>query len=533
MLWAERLFVNGKIYTLSRSNRRVDALACLGEDILAIGSYSDLQSLRGPHTDVVDLGGRAVIPGLIDSHLHLYVYAWGRAGVELRGVRSIAELKARVARAAANRPIGSWIWGQNWDQGLLAEGRWPTREDLDEVAPDHPVYLDRVCWHVLVANSAALSRAGIGENMPDPPHGAIGRYPGGRPNGLLFEAARAPIYSAIGRLPVAEGAAILEQGIADALANGLTGIHSCDLEAMSYYSYLHSQGRLPLRTYLFQGEEKLPALEGLGLRSGFGDRYLQIGGLKLFLDGSLGARTARLSAPYADDPATCGMLTMEPEHLVAVVRRAGELGFQVGIHAIGDEAVGLAADAVEREIIDRGRASLRPRIIHCQVMTENLIRRFADNRILADIQPAFVTSELHWAGSRLGAARASLSYAWRSMIDAGIHCQAGSDCPVEPLNPFQGIHAAVTRQDFTDQPPAGWCPEQRLTVEQAIRLYTSNAAYASFWEGWKGTLEPGKVADFIVLSADPFTVEPAVLKEIGAEATVVGGRVVWTKSKQG
>lgn len=529
----------GDVITLDPARPRAEALLSLGDRLVAVGSdrevrgaYEGLRGLRGARTQPpIDLAGRAVIPGLIDSHLHLLMYGFFLTQVDLNGTGSIAELQARVAQRAGRTAPGGWITGSGWQQDLFAERRMPDRLDLDRAAPDHPVILHRVCYHASVANTLALRLAGIGANTPDPPGGVIERDPAtGEPTGILHESASGLVASKIPPPTPEQTLAALDTANQRASAAGLTSVHTCESPgaAMRAYLSLRDQGRQTVRAYvdLTLGPEDHSALQ---VPTGLGDQWVRTGAIKLFADGSLGARTALLRGPYADDPSTCGMAIYPQEVLDQMVRLAHLEGRQVAIHAIGDGALAMALDAIEAAVTAAPRPDHRHRIIHAQVTGADLVRRMRDLQVVADIQPKFVTGELEWAGSRLGPCREPYSYCWRTLIESGVRCAGGSDCPVEPLEPLWGIYAAVTRSGMKGQMPGGWLPDQKLDVMTALRLFTIDAAYGAFEETIKGTLEPGKLSDFVVLDHAPDRVDPHAIRDLEVQMTVVGGRVVYSR----
>lgn len=524
----DQIVVGARFYPLTVDNRPFEALAIAGDRICAVGTRAEIEALAPAGCRRVDLGGATVLPGLIDSHMHLAWYGFFLNQVDLNGTRSISELQQRVAAHAAKLGPGEWVVGGGWDQGMLAEKRYPTRYDLDAVVPDRPVVLDRVCYHAVVVNSAALALAEITRDTPAPADGEIRRDANGEPTGVLTESACDLVKRHMPEPSYAQTREALLRAMARANAAGLTSVHTNDQGVLDVLQELRKEGRLTLRIYLDR-TMSLPEIEASGLRTGFGDEWLRIGSVKLFADGSLGARTAALYEPYSDDPGTRGLLMYAQEELDALVLAAHRAGMQVAIHAIGDRAVDGAIDAIERALRAQPRADHRHRIIHLQVINPRIIQRLKALELIADIQPKFVTGEQAWAGERVGPERVRWAYPWKCLWDAGVHCAGGSDCPVEPLEPLWGIYAAATRATMEGTPREGWLPEQRLTVEQSIALFTRNAAYVSFEENLKGTLAPGKLADLVVLGADPFAVDPLAIKDIPVLMTMVGGDVVYQR----
>lgn len=525
--------INGRIHTLDPERPRARAVLLQDGRVAAVGDDADVLRRRPPGCRVIDLEGRAVTPGLTDAHCHLLQYGFTLLAVDLYGVASLDEMLRRTAEAAAGTPPGQWVVGRGWDQDRLAEGRWPTRRDLDLAVPDRPVLLRRVCGHAAVANSRALQLAGIDEGTPDPPGGRIEREADGRtPSGVLHEAAIRLVDRVIPPPDRAARRRALEAAVRRAHAAGLVGVHTQDVwdpgqiqEILDLYREVRDQG-LPLRVYLLVGHRALEELLALGLKTGDGDDFVRIGPVKLFADGSLGARTAALSEPYADDPGNRGMLVHEPAELAALARRATEGGCQVAIHAIGDRAADAALDAFEQAAGGGSAAARRFRLIHCQVMRPEQWERMRRLGVIADIQPRFAATDQRWVERRLGRSRLEGAYAWRSLAEAGLVICAGSDAPVEPIEPALGLDAAVHRTGDDGLPPGGWLPAQRVAPVEALGWFTRGAAYAAFAEHEAGRLAPGFRADLAAWSHDPLEDDPACLRHLEAHLTVVGGRVV-------
>ena len=503
--------------------------------VAALGSETAVREVAGPRAEVEILPREAVVlPGFVDGHCHLLWCGAVASQLDLRDVSSPDELAARVARRAAQLPPGTWIEGYGWDQSRFDPPRWPDRTLLDRAAPDHPVLLRRVCRHVAVANGAALAAAGVHRDTPDPAGGRFVRDEAtGELTGLLEETAIERVAAARPEPGFAERLAGLLEAIAQAHAVGITAVHSHDvhqpgeLEAVrALYAAARERGR-PLRVALDVGAAALADARAWG-PSGHGDPWLRMGSIKFFADGSLGGRTAALREPYADgDGRERGLLRHEPEELAALVAEAAAGGYQVAVHCIGDRAVDVALAAVEAA---RGRGGPgRHRLIHVQVMAPEHPARLAAAGVVAEIQPRFLASDLAFVEDRLGPARSRWAYAWRSLLAAGVPLSAGSDAPIEPLAPLEGVQAAVTRDDLAGHPAGGWHPEERLTVGQILRAYTAGAAYGALAEGLWGSLWPGALADAVVLGADPEEVPPHELRHIPILATYVAGEAVYRR----
>jgi predicted amidohydrolase YtcJ len=530
-----RLFVNGRIRPYAHG-REKEALAVLEGRILYVGDRDVAKNSfpRGVIPDVVDLQGKSVLPGFIDSHMHLMNLGLALRNLQLGGVRSIAELKKVVAERAKTAAPDEWILGRGWDQDSFAEKRYPTRRDLDEASGGRPVYLTRACGHLAVLSSKALELAGIGKETPDPPGGAIDRDMYGEPTGVLRETAQG---LARDRIPEPTADTMLEctkEGMKYMLERGITSIHPNDglesvRETMDVYRKAHESG-LPLRVYWDLPVSMLAELAETPLRTGDGDDYLRIGAAKMFADGSLGGRTAALEESYSDEPGNSGILVTSEDDLRKDVYWAHSLGMQVAVHCIGDRATRVSLSAIDNAQSRLPRKSLRHRLVHTQILSPALITEMRRVRVVADVQPKFLTTDMRWAHERVGAQRMRSSYAWHTMLKAGIPLAGGSDCPVEPSDPLWGIYAAVTRKDMDGHPSGSYYPNERITTEEALRLFTEGGAYAEFNEDKKGTLECGKLADFVVLSQDLFRVAPDDIKDIEVLMTVVGGELAYQKA---
>jgi len=521
MLNATLVLLNGKIYTFNPDKPKAQAVAVFEEKIVYVGENSEASKYIGPQTKVVDLKGKTVLPGFTDCHVHISGFGRSLFALNLRNVTSIAELKELVKEKAESLPQGAWIFGRGWDQEKFAEKRLPTRWDLDEVAPNNPVALFRVCGHICVVNTKALEKAGIGKDTLAPSGGKIDKDPKtGEPTGILRENAVELILKSF---PKANEEEILRFCLAacrKAVEAGLTSIHwiiESPVE-MRVIQQMRRQGRLPLRVYLFIPVEFLEKLEGLGLMQGFGDSTVKIGGIKILLDGSLGARTAALYEPYNDMPETKGMLIYSQEEFEKLILKAHKAGLQLAVHAIGDKAIDVVLKTFEKVLKEAPKVNHRHRIEHASVLNEKLIQQMKRLGVIASVQPHFIVSDF-WVEDRLGKERARWVYPFKTLLKEGVVVCAGSDCPVEPISPLLGVWAAVAKQPNL---------EEKLTVEEALRLYTVNAAYAAFEEKLRGTIEEGKLADLVVLSEDPFEIEPENLKDIKVLMTIVGGQIVYS-----
>ena len=529
---SSRLIVHGgPILTMDPAQPEVEAIGIVGNRIAAAGSLADVTALV-PQAESFHLGGRLATPGLYDAHCHVMMtgFALNELDVSAESAPSIAAIQRLVAEAAARVPAGTWIVGQGYDQASLADQRHPTRADLDAVAPDHPVLLWRSCHHIAAVNSAALRAGGVSAATPDPGDGRIDRDEAGEPTGVLREAAVGLVSAAIpdpGEDQIAE--AIVAGGNAFR-EHGVTSVAEAGIrlpEQVRAYQRLAERGELPLRTYLMMIiDDTLDALIDLGLRSGFGDDWLRIGNAKLFSDGSIGGRTARMRRPYEGEPDNYGIWMIPPDEIKAKVLRAHLAGFQIGIHAIGDAAIDLILDAYAEAQAAAPSPDIRHRIEHCSIVDLPLIERIAREKVV----PIPGTTFLHYTRpayeQNLGRERFRYAYAMKTFAEHGIVAAASSDAPVVPVDPLLGIETMVTRLDRTG---ADAWTEERIPVEDAIRAYTVNAAYASHEETSKGTLATGYLADITVFDRDLRAIAPTAIHEARVDATIQDGAVAYQR----
>ncbi len=513
------ILYNGQIHTMDPRRPLVDRLAVTGGRIAAVGD--EVGPVDGPIT--VDLGGRTVIPGLIDSHIHFVWYCMGQRNLDLRGATSLSEALAQVAAQAAVTPSMQWIRGGRWDCNLWG-GQFPTRYDLDRVAPEHAVMLASKDGHSIWVNSRALELAQVSAQTADVPGGRIFRDTSGEPTGILQENAMDLVYRAAPPPSVADMVAACRAGVPLAHQVGLTGIHDCEgSDEFAAFQELERQGELTLRVLMHIPAENLDAAIAVGLRDGFGHERLRLHGVKLFADGALGSRSAWMLHPYEGDADNRGVPTLPAEELADRVRRANRAGLSVAVHAIGDAANRAVLDAIEQQ----GVWSLRNRIEHVQLLHPDDAPRLARLGVTASMQPIHATSDMDIADRHWGE-RAAAGYAWRSLLLAGAVLAFGSDAPVEDWSPLRGIHAAVTRRRPDGTPGAeGWYPAQRISVTEAVHAYTMGAAWAGGEEQIKGSLMSGKLADLVVLDRDIWAVDPMDIGQTQVVGTMVGGQWVY------
>ncbi|MEW5785131.1 MAG: amidohydrolase [Bacillota bacterium] len=535
---------NGNIITMDKRSPRVRAVAARGGKIVASGQDAAVLTLREPATTVVDLKGKTVVPGFNDSHMHLLGYALTRNMVDLRRCHGAGELARAIQGHIREHEIGqgAWVFGWGWDQTLFADREMPTRADLDIASTEHCLVALRTCGHLCAVNTATLRAAGIFEKPPAVKGGSVAVDKHGVPTGVLAEKAMDLVLGLLPSIGKDIIKALILMAAEDFLKAGLTSVQTDDLahfkgdvsEVLNAYIELDQAGAMPLRVnaqLLLPTLEKLRAFLAMGYRTGFGSDFFKIGPLKLLTDGSLGGRTAYLAAPYSDDPGSRGIPVLNRELLEELVETAHAAGMQVAAHAIGDAAVEMALDSFARAQKSHPRDDPRFRIIHASFVRPDLLDRFKRQRLAADIQPAFVPSDSPFVEDRLGPDRARWVYCWRSFLEKGIRMGGGSDCPVESYQPLLGLHAAVTRQDLSGHPPGGWFPGQKLTVEEALAIFTLGSAYCSFEEDLKGSITPGKLADMVVLSEDITRINPDQIKDMTVEMTVMHGKLVWAADR--
>jgi len=537
MQTASVILVHGRIHTLDPAVPDATALAVAGDRIAKVGSDKEINALVGPGTRKIDLENRTVIPGLIDAHLHLMEIGKALEQIDLRDIDSPEEVVRRIGEAAAQAPSDAWVQGRGWDQNRWPVKEFPTAAQLDAVTRDHPAAFYRVDGHALWVNSKALEIAGIKRGAPDPKGGRILRDKStGNPSGVLLDDAMALVESKIPTSETATKRHWVQLAGERLLATGITSVHDAGIDPgdVDIYKMMVEENTLPVRVYAMLGgsNKKLPDYFVQQRIIGYGDRRFTFRALKVGVDGALGSRGAALLAPYSDDPANSGLITTSGDQLEDLTRQALKRGFQVCVHAIGDRA--------NRMVLDRFQAALaavptqdpRLRIEHAQIVSPPDLERFARLGIIASMQPTHATSDMPWVPARLGPDRLAGAYAWKTLLDSKAHLAFGSDAPVESFNPFEGLFAAVTRQDQTLSPEGGWLPEQRLSREEALRAFTIGAAYAAFEESEKGTLSPGKLADLVVLDRDYFEVPEAEIFQITPVATMLGGKIVYESTSR-
>lgn len=520
---------NGVIHTMDAARPRAEAMAWdVDGRLVAVGSSDDVRA-KYPAAETIDLGGHAVIPGLIDAHGHVMGLGLARLNADLVGAASRAEIVERLRARAADLPEGVWLQGRGWDQTLWPDAAFPTAADLDDAFPQRPVLLERVDGHAVWANSAAIRATGVdfsGDWQPE--GGQIVRDETGRPTGVFVDRAEAPFRAVIPPPSEAERALALDRALAEMARLGLTGVHDAGTSLADVRRFLHREaaGGLTARIHAMADGDSahLDALCRMGIVE---TERVTARAIKLYADGALGSRGAALLAPYSDDPENRGLLFESDADLQSVVDRAMGCGLQVAVHAIGDRANRQVVDALIAGQAQHPDNPGRHRIEHVQIIHPDDIPRLAEAGIVASMQPTHATSDMRWAEQRLGEDRLQGAYAWQRLRQAGAPLAFGSDFPVEPVNPFFGIHAAVTRQDREGEPPGGWLPDQRVTVEVALAGFTIEAAKAAFAEDRVGSLTVGKRADFVILDRDPLDVPAEELHALRVLVTALDGEPVY------
>jgi predicted amidohydrolase YtcJ/beta-lactamase class A len=531
---AELALINSRIWTGDKSHPWAEALASRGERIIAVGSNDEVNKLTNSKTHIIDLQGKLVLPGFIDDHTHFITGGSHLLSVDLRDAGTPEEFARRIKLHAARLAPGRWVTGGDWDHERWPGGPLPTKNLIDAFTTNNPVFVTRLDGHMGLANSAALKLAGINKETKDPAGGTIVRDSRtGEPTGILKDDAQDLIYRVIPEPSEAERAEALKAALAEAARVGLTSIQDItpwnDYEA---YKKFRDSGALSVRVYARTPMSQWKRQADLVARQGPGDEWLKLGGLKAFMDGSLGSTTALFFEPYKDAPNTSGLMVDDniPEgKMKQNIKDADKAGLQCSVHAIGDKANNLLLNYFEEVTRENGARDRRFRIEHAQHLSPVDIPRFAKLGVIASMQPYHAIDDGRWAEKRIGALRIKTTYPFRTLLDTGATLVFGSDWFVAPLSPVLGIHAAVTRQTIDGKNPGGWIPEQRITVEEAVRAYTTAAAYAEFAEKSKGTLEPGKLADIVVLSQDIFRIKPDEIQKTKVTHTIVGGRVVYEK----
>jgi hypothetical protein len=528
---ADTILVNGKIFTIKQAQPWADACAIKDGKFIAVGEERLILKFKGKSTAVIDLKSRLVLPGFNDAHVHFSDGGFYLLGIDLRDARDEDELVERIKNYAAKLNKGEWILGGNWDHEAWPSKKHPTKELIDEVTRDNPVFVQRLDGHIALANSLALKLAGITKNMPNPQGGEITKDPKtGEPTGILKDAAQSFIGAVIPQPTREQLKKAIKTAIQHANSLGVTSIQDNASQAdLEIYQELLKDNELTLRINAWRPGYLYEEFGKIGILPNFGNDMLRIGTMKVFTDGSMGAGTALFYKPYADDSTTCGIPIYPEDQLYDLIKSIDKAGLQIAAHAIGDKANAWILNAFEKAFKENGRRDARHRIEHAQVVLPEDIKRYKELGIIASIQPSHCIDDMRWAEKRIGD-RAKHSYLFNSFVKEGVKIAFGTDWTVEPLNPMLGLYAAVTREYPEGGPEGGWFPDEKITLEQAIEFYTLGSAYAEFHEDVKGSIKVGKLADLVVLNQNLFEIEPKEILDTKVDLTMLGGKVVFKRN---
>ena len=529
---ADLIIRNAKVWTVDKDHPTAQAVAVLGDRIVAVGSNEDVEAWRGSRTRTVDASGKLLLPGFNDSHVHFVDGGLSLDSVQLNDASSAAEFARRIAEQAAKTPKGEWVTSGDWDETKWTPAAMPTKELIDPLTPDTPVFVSRYDGHMALANSVTLRLAGITAQTPDPPGGVIVHDAQGNPTGALKDAAMDYVYKIAPPLSHNARLRAVKRALAHAASLGVTSVQHMNPEYadIAVYSKLLERGELTTRIY---AAPLIPGVDDqvkIGVRHAFGSPLLRIGALKAYADGSLGSSTAYFFEPFSNQPDNRGLLSDEM-HPISLMRdrmmKADAAGLQICTHAIGDQGISIILDLYSEVVKAHGESDRRFRIEHAQHMAAKDFDRFAQLHVIASMQPYHAIDDGRWAEERIGRDRASRTYAFRTFLNHGVRLAFGTDWNVAPLNPMLGLYAAVTRATLDGRNPGGWFPEQKLTIGEAVEAYTMGSAYAEFQEKEKGSIIPGKLADMVLLSDDIFTIDPVKIRDVKITTTWMGGKTVW------
>ncbi|TKJ40774.1 amidohydrolase [candidate division LCP-89 bacterium B3_LCP] len=528
---ADLILKGDRIYTMDAYQPKVDAVAIREGRIIFAGSEAESEEFQDSDTRVIDLQGFFVLPGLIDAHAHLSSLGKYLSQLDLIGMQSPGEIRELVLKEMEGTPESSWISGRGWDQNLWSTKKFPSWRDL-RGTESHPVYLRRVDGHAAWVNKTVLDICGIDKNTTAPEGGKIIRDRQGNPTGVLIDNAINLVKDQLPATPPQEYRNWFKKAMKECNRLGLVGLHDAgvDTTRLDVYRELTESGELTMRIHaMLDGDDETLLQEYFqnGPLTYEDDSFFQVRTVKLYADGALGSRGAALLEPYSDDPGNSGLLIRDADSIYQTASLAIDAGFQVCTHAIGDAAVRATLDAYEKALTENPEGDYRLRVEHSQIIASDDIDRFAELKVIPSMQPTHATSDMPWAEDRLGPDRIKGAYAWRQLLNRGCKIPCGSDFPVESPNPLWGIYAAATRQDHQGQPPGGWYPQERMTVEEAVRGFTIDAAYAEFAEDIKGSIEVGKLADFTIVDRDIFRIPRAEILETKVVGTIVGGKIVY------
>jgi predicted amidohydrolase YtcJ len=532
-LTIDLVIINAKVRTMDNAKQNAEAVAVIGNKIIAVGTNAEIRAFISVNTKTIDAKGKLVIPGFNDSHVHFMEGGFQLSAVDLRDAKSPEEFVRRIKDFAAKLPKGRWILGGKWDHENWTPNNLPTKELIDAATPDNPVFIDRLDGHMALANSLALKLASVTKDTKEVEGGLIVRDAGGNPTGVLKDAAMNYVNKVIPESTFEQKLEAAQAATDYAASLGVTSVQ--DMSAgtdVGVYQELMRRGKLKTRIYAVSPLSDWQRWGKAGVRAAFGDEMLRIGGLKGYSDGSLGSTTAWFFEPYLDDPKSTGLPSDEIPKLYENISNADKAGLQIMIHAIGDKANDTVLSAYERAARENGSRDRRFRIEHAQHLRIEDIKRFGAGKVVASMQPFHLMDDGRWAFKRLDEKRLKGTYAFRSLLDSGASLAFGTDWAVAPLNPILGVYAAVTRRTLDDKNPNGWFPEQKISVEETVRAYTSGSAYAEFQENVKGTITVGKLADFIILSDDIFMMNPNDIRQTKVLTTVMDGKIIYENDRR-
>ncbi len=529
---ATLIVTNAAVYTVDKQQPKAEAVAVIGDRIVAVGSGADIELWRSPKTKVIDAGGKLLLPGFNDAHVHFIPGGAQLEQVQLTDAATPEEFAKRIAAQVKKTPKGEWILGGRWDETKWPKPELPTKDLMDPVTGDTPIFVERYDGHEALANSAAMKLAGINAKTPDVAGGVIVRDPSGNPTGVFKDAAMPLMYKAIPPMTHEQRLRATRAAMKHAASLGVTSAQHMNPEFadVSVYSELVEKGELTTRIYAVPMETEWRDQAKVGIRHAWGSTYLRLGGVKGYADGSLGSRTAYMFEPFTDDPDNRGLLSDEmhpPSAMRDRLMQADAAGLQLRVHAIGDRGISMILDIFADIEKEHGYHDQRFAIEHAQHMAQKDFERFAKLHVIASMQPYHAIDDGRWAEGRLGHERARFSYAWRSFLDHGVTLAFGTDWPVAPLDPILGLYAAVTRATLDGKNPGGWFPEEKITLPEAIEAYTMGAAFAEFQEGEKGSIAPGKLADMVVLGDNIFEMKPDAIRNVKVKTTILGGKVIY------
>ena len=532
---ATLIVTNAAVYTVDKQQPKAEAVAVIGDRIVAVGFRADIDLWRGPQTKMIDAGGKLLLPGFNDAHVHFIQGGAQLDQVQLTDAATPEEFARRIAAQVKKTPKGEWILGGRWDETKWSKPELPTKDLVDPVTGNIPIFVERYDGHEALANSAAMKMAGVDAKTPDVAGGVIVRDASGNPTGVFKDAAMPLIYKAIPPMTHEQRLRSARAAMKRAASLGVTSVQHMNPEFadVAAYSELAEKGELTTRIYAVPMETDWRDQAKVGIRHAWGSSYLRLGGVKGYADGSLGSRTAYMFDPFSDDPNNRGLLSDEmhpPSAMRDRLMQADAAGLQIRVHAIGDRAISMMLDIFADIEKEHGYHDQRFAIEHAQHMAQKDFERFAKLHVIASMQPYHAIDDGRWAQARLGHDRARYSYAWRSFLDHGVTLAFGTDWPVAPLDPILGLYAAVTRATLDGKNPGGWIPEEKITLPEAIEAYTMGAAFAEFQEREKGSITPGKLADMVILSDNVFDVKSEATRNVKVETTITGGRVIYSRA---